>query len=758
MCENFIEDLAGNFNERKTKVEKMESFLENNFKENGGDDAQLYDSLCSLCLRCLPSKEFPYCLDDFPLKFVLPLIETKNKKVLSKLPSSSSQIVNNCKLSNLVDESDEDSNLWPFNSFSLNNFEEEEEDGEQNNEGLTNNKGKEKNKKQKNNLLLPPDISQYSRLQQNELIKYQKYFPEFGLESCKQLICDEFTTNDSFQINEYKQIVSKEWKKINSVGNFVKIANPELFDCGDLSNGKEENIFENSLNNSIKQIISEKLIEYKKGEKKEEKNNYLPRIVFDLNGKINKELLNNDCLNFESRFESGNLWKAIQVGTNKYELIISPDINQQTLHFQWFYFEVTNMRAGIPYIFEIINCFKNISMFSKGMQPVLFSSIEAKKGNIGWRRAGTEISYFRNLFKIPNDDERKENKKIGKNENSVNSKNNGKINKSKKQNNEDLQIMEKRNFSSLRFTLCFPHDEDVCYIAYHFPYTYTKLQSTIEWWISSSSSSLNLFFYRQKLCSTLNKNSISLLTITTNKNIKSKQIILITSRVHPGESNSFIQFLLSSHPLAIRARDLFIFKIIPMLNPDGVINGSHRCSLAGQDLNRVWNCPSPILHPSIFHTKALIQYMVEILKMPPFSFIDLHGHSRKPNIFMYGNNPLESWCPTDITNNSQQSKIFSLLPEILSKSSDSFSLKDCSFSITKAKEFSARVSIWRQFKLERVYTCESSYFGFDFGSKAGTQITITDLKRMGAELVEGLVYLKEFNKTTNLPDETDQKI
>eukprot|EP00983_Pelagomonas_calceolata_P025766 806977-Pelagomonas_calceolata.AAC.1 len=29
--------------------------------------------------------------------------------------------------------------------------------------------------------------------------------------------------------------------------------------------------------------------------------------------------------------------------------------------------------------------------------------------------------------------------------------------------------------------------------------------------------------------------------------------------------------------------------IVPMLNPDGVINGSYRCSLAGVDLNRwVW--------------------------------------------------------------------------------------------------------------------------------------------------------------------------
>jgi len=29
---------------------------------------------------------------------------------------------------------------------------------------------------------------------------------------------------------------------------------------------------------------------------------------------------------------------------------------------------------------------------------------------------------------------------------------------------------------------------------------------------------------------------------------------------------------------------------------------------------------------------------------------------------------------------------------------------------------------------------------------------------MGAELVEGLVYLREFNRATNLPDETNQKI
>ena len=38
-------------------------------------------------------------------------------------------------------------------------------------------------------------------------------------------------------------------------------------------------------------------------------------------------------------------------------------------------------------------------------------------------------------------------------------------------------------------------------------------------------------------------------------------------------------------------REKYIFKIIPMLNPDGVINGNYRCSLAGCDLNRRWKNP-----------------------------------------------------------------------------------------------------------------------------------------------------------------------
>lgn len=63
--------------------------------------------------------------------------------------------------------------------------------------------------------------------------------------------------------------------------------------------------------------------------------------------------------------------------------------------------------------------------------------------------------------------------------------------------------------------------------------------------------------------------------------------MFISARVHPGESNAswmmkgIIDFLVGNTPEAIALRDNFVFKIVPMLNPDGVINGNYRCSLSG---------------------------------------------------------------------------------------------------------------------------------------------------------------------------------
>ena len=61
-----------------------------------------------------------------------------------------------------------------------------------------------------------------------------------------------------------------------------------------------------------------------------------------------------------------------------------------------------------------------------------------------------------------------------------------------------------------------------------------------------------------------------------------------------------IQFLTSEQEIANTLRDKFIFKLIPMLNPDGVIHGNYRTNLAGIDLNRVWDTADKYLAPEIF--------------------------------------------------------------------------------------------------------------------------------------------------------------
>jgi murein tripeptide amidase MpaA len=100
------------------------------------------------------------------------------------------------------------------------------------------------------------------------------------------------------------------------------------------------------------------------------------------------------------------------------------------------------------------------------------------------------------------------------------------------------------------------------------------------------------------LCKSLSGLSIPLITITDFQDdadtLSNKKVIFLQSRVHPGETHSswiihgLIKALLQKDALARAMRAKFIFKIIPMINPDGVVFGNYRCTFLGKDMNRMF--------------------------------------------------------------------------------------------------------------------------------------------------------------------------
>jgi len=68
---------------------------------------------------------------------------------------------------------------------------------------------------------------------------------------------------------------------------------------------------------------------------------------------------------FESRFESGNLKRALKVGDFEYDLILKNDYGTGGFN-QWYFFKVSNTRKNQTYRFNIINMMKPDSTYSRG--------------------------------------------------------------------------------------------------------------------------------------------------------------------------------------------------------------------------------------------------------------------------------------------------------------------------------------------------------------------------------------------------------
>uniref|UniRef100_A0A2M4B8U9 Putative peptidase m14-like domain of atp/gtp binding protein n=1 Tax=Anopheles marajoara TaxID=58244 RepID=A0A2M4B8U9_9DIPT len=96
---------------------------------------------------------------------------------------------------------------------------------------------------------------------------------------------------------------------------------------------------------------------------------------------------------------------------------------------------------------------------------------------------------------------------------------------------------------------------------------------------------------------------------------RDKKIVFISSRVHPGETpasfvlNGFLSMLLDRKSIVSQTlRRMYVFKVIPFLNPDGVYNGLYRSDTRGHNLNRVYLGPCHETQPAIYAARKLIRY------------------------------------------------------------------------------------------------------------------------------------------------------
>ena len=143
----------------------------------------------------------------------------------------------------------------------------------------------------------------------------------------------------------------------------------------------------------------------------------------------------------------------------------------------------------------------------------------------------------------------------------------------------------------------------------------------------------------------------------------------------------------------------YIFKIIPMVNIDGVMYGNSRCDITGSDTNRKWTKhPNSPLYPIISAIRKLVNNLVHEGYEIEY-YIDLHGHSRKLNSFIYA-------CKTY---DEIESRLFCW---IMSKINPIFSFEECRFGISPYRKETARGYMNNILTNRKSMTVETSFFGY----------------------------------------------
>ena len=404
-------------------------------------------------------------------------------------------------------------------------------------------------------------------------------------------------------------------------------------------------------------------------------------------------------LHFDSRFECGNLDKVVMVSEDEYDLYLRSDTNT-TWHYQWFFFAVANIKRERKVRFNLVNCSRNNTLFEQGMRPV------GRVGESGhWERVGENLKYEAS-----------------------------KLN----------PLLKKGKFMMLSFEYDFSGTETTMYFAESEPYSYTQLLTLIADLRKLSPTLIT----RSALCKTIGGIEVPLLTVTNSTVAEAcKKFIIVTGRVHPSETvaswkmDGFLRFLCSNETEAELLRERFTFKIVPMLNPDGVVSGNSRTSLTGEDLNRQFSSPDASLYPVNTSILQLVDSLVAKGKNRVLCYVDLHGHSKRKGAFMYG--------PYFPLHNENYFKV-RIIPKLLSELTPIFRFYSCQFRFENYKKGSARIVMSREYGLTNCFTFETSLHGYINEAKQTVPYHTGDLRELGEMLAGSFLIFDDLMREAKI--------
>ena len=457
-------------------------------------------------------------------------------------------------------------------------------------------------------------------------------------------------------------------------------------------------------------------------------------------------------IKFTSEFNSGNMKNCSQIKENEFSILIASDcegkyiLNKISIFKIWFYFGVIsenerNIKISIDNLNNFSYNFKNgykicYNILEENETPSSYQNKYTEGEETNWKRLETDY---------------------------------------------ELNLDNETNFLSIKFNFDLPKNRYVLF-SFCFPWSYDKNEAFLKY-IKEKVENKNIYYHDEILTLSKEKRNIHLLTITSKKNIimnkkeenlnglfpnknrcnliqHDTHIIFITARVHPGETpgtltfNGILKLLIdNNNPMSKILLDNFIFKLIPIINVDGVSNGYFRLNTEGYNLNRCYLGPSPRITPENYAITKLFYFYSSYYKVR--YYFDLHADMNTRGVYTFGN-ALKKF------EDHVENVLFSFIFKINSSHVD---FSHCIFTQrsmgTKAKndiagkEATSRVQFYQKTGLIHTYTIESTYFKGDFNKdnmeiKNGKIYLIKDFEKTGIDLLKSILDYEKLTLSDNL--------